>query len=287
MGARPRSRRTAADRPDGQHLLRSVIADELVRDAGIRADDLVVEIGAGDGRLTAPLARRASHVVAIEIDPRFAGRLRERFDSDPRVTVVHADAHVVPLPEEPFRAFGNIPFGITNALLRRLLDDPLSPLTRADLIVQWEVGRKRSDVWPSTALTLGWAPWWELSSTRRIPRTAFDPPPSVDAAVVRVTRRTPALLGAEHRDAYVDLVRDAFVQPTWPVQRVLRETLRPLAWKRFARQRGLPLGSTPRHLDTWDWLALYHLVERSGLESVTLTRRAPRPRDRRGQPRRR
>ena len=289
MGARSRSRRAAAERPDGQHLLRSAIATELVRDAGVRAHDLVLEIGAGDGRLTEPLARRARLVLAIELDPVFVARLTERFDTDPRVEIVHGDAVAVPLPSEPFRVFGNIPFGETNAILRRLLDDPGGSLVRADLVVQWEVARKRCQPWPSTALGLGWSPWWELSLTRRIPRAAFTPSPSVDGAVLRIDRRASPVLEAHQRRGYLRLVREGFERPTWPVPRALHGTVSPLAWKRFARERGLATDASPRHLDVWDWVALFRLVERSGAITARggATRAMPPPRSTRGSRRRR
>ena len=112
----------------GQHLLRSPLADELAAAAGIAGGDLVVEIGAGTGRLTAPLAERAGHVIAIEVDPRLARLLRRRFQGDARVTVVEADGLAAAFPACPFRVVANLPFAITTPMLRRLLDDPGLPL---------------------------------------------------------------------------------------------------------------------------------------------------------------
>ena len=262
MGTRSRSRRIAADRPDGQHFLRSAhVAAELVRDAGVGPRDLVLEIGAGEGRLTRELSRRARRVIAVELDPACVDRLRATFAGDPTVEIEHGDIRHVALPREPFRAFGNIPFGVTNAILRRLLDDPSGRATRADLIVQFEAARKRTEPWPSTALGLGWLPWWELSIVRRIPRTGFDPPPSVDTAMLRIVRRPDPLLDPRRRRGYVATVRAGFAQPTWPLSRTLRGTVPPMTWKRFARDRGLPRDATARHLDVWDWVALAELLK--------------------------
>jgi 23S rRNA (adenine-N6)-dimethyltransferase len=243
-----------------------------VRGALIAPGDVVLEIGAGDGRLTAELARRARGVVAVELDPVSVDRLRARFRGDRRVRVVHADIRDVPLPREPFRAFGNIPFGVTNAVLRRLLDDPSVPLTRIDLILQLEAARKRAEVWPSTALSLGWLPWWDLSIVRRLPRTGFDPAPTVDAAMLRGVPRRPPLLDTTRRSSFVGLVRFGFTRPTIAMPRALRGVLPPLTWKRLARERGLPLDATPRELDVWDWIAVFGAVD----ASVTPRRAAPR-----------
>ena len=102
---------------------------------------------------------------------------------------------------------GSLPFGTTTAILRHLFDDPGSPLVRADLIVQWEVARKRATMPPSTLLSAAWAPWWRFEIGRRIPASAFRPVPSVDAAVLRVTRRTPPILPPRMAGAYTTFVR--------------------------------------------------------------------------------
>jgi 23S rRNA (adenine-N6)-dimethyltransferase len=197
-------------RARSQHFLASrEIAARIVRDAGVGPADLVVEIGAGTGVLTAELARRASCVVAIEIDPRLAARLERRFAGWRAVEVVEGDALAVELPAEPYRVVANLPFSGGTALLRRLLDDPRSPLQRAHLVLQWEVARMRAGR-PCSALGACWAPWWRFRLGRRIPRTAFHPRPSVDAGMLIAERRSPPLLPAEACPAFAAFVRTVF-----------------------------------------------------------------------------
>jgi 23S rRNA (adenine-N6)-dimethyltransferase len=241
---------------DGQHLLRSPrLAAEVVAAAGIARSDLVVEVGAGTGRLTAPLALAARAVVAIELDPLLADGLRRRFAQEPAVAVVEGDALLVPFPAEPHRVAGNVPFHITTALLRRVLDDPASPCAATDLIVQDGLARKRCAMRPCTMLSLSWLPWWRLSIERLLPAGSFEPRPSVDAAILAARRRDPALLPTDEASAYRALLRRAFDRADRPV----RQTAGPggAAWKRLTRDRGLPYDARPRQLDVWDWVALY------------------------------
>lgn len=209
-------RRTARDerrRCLGQNFLRPELADRLVGDADLRPGELVVEIGAGGGTLTMALARRDVEVIAVEVDPVWADRLDARAArvAPGRVSVVRADFGLVPLPAQPFRVVGCLPFGATTGILRRLLDDPLTPLSRADVIVQWEVARKRAMVPPVTLLSTAWAPWWELRQGPRIPASQFRPVPRVNGGVLVITRRDPPLLPPAMAGQYA-----AFVRSRWP-----------------------------------------------------------------------
>lgn len=238
------------------------MAAELVRDAHISADDHVLEIGAGPGRLTRPLAEATGRLTAVELDPELVARLRREFAERPHVAIVQGDITRTPLPHQPWRAFGNIPFSLTTPILRRLLDDPVVGPERADLLIQFEAARKRAAVHPGTLLSLGWLPWWELTLARRIPRLGFEPPPSVDAGLLQVRRRRPWLLPPGERAAYVALLRRAFDHGSWPVRRSLAGVVPPMTWKRLARDRGLPVDALPSALDVWDWTALYGSVHR-------------------------
>ena len=199
--------RSRSLRGRGRHFLRSSkLAAEIVRAAQIRRGDLVLDLGAGSGALTAPLARCSGRVVAVEIDPELAAGLGRRF---PDVDVRAADALRVPLPEGPFKVVANLPFDGATAILRRLLD-PRLRLTSADVIVDWHFASKRAAVWPTTQLGASWGAWFELSVVRRLPRCVFAPPPSVDAGVLRIVPRSEPLVVVSERRAYEAFLVRAF-----------------------------------------------------------------------------
>jgi 23S rRNA (adenine-N6)-dimethyltransferase len=216
-------------RPRSQHFLRPPVAAELVRDACVRPDELVLDLGAGSGRLTAELARAGARVVAVELDPDLAGRLPGRWE---RVETVCADAATVELPDEPFRVVANLPFSRTTAILRHLLDDPRVPLARADLVVEWGVAVKRALPWPSTFNDVVWGAWYSTALVRRLPASAFEPRPRVDAGVLVVMRRDRPLVPVQRAAQYRGFVARGF-------------------------RRGGRRGSLPRDLDAHQWAALF------------------------------
>jgi 23S rRNA (adenine-N6)-dimethyltransferase len=233
---------------------------------------LVLDLGAGGGILTRALADAGARVSAVEMDPVALRELHARFGADPLVEVIEADATVLPLPAEPFAVVANLPFAAGTALLRRLLGDPRVPLTQLDAIVEWGLAAKRTAVWPSTLLGCSWGAWYELSLVRRVPRACFAPPPSVDAALLRATRRREPLVAPEEAAAHAALLQRAFSAQA-PLDRVLPRRL----VHRAAHELGFDPHAAARDLDARQWAALYAVVR-----SATSRPRAAGSRRRRG-----
>jgi 23S rRNA (adenine-N6)-dimethyltransferase len=246
--------------PRGQHFLERNLAAELVRRARISPDEVVFEIGAGTGALTRELARVAESVLAIEVDPRLASGLRRTFAENTSVRVIEADALTVALPRGPFRAFGNIPFGSTTAIMRWLLHDPRTTMTAADLIVQWEVARKRTASPPGNVLSLCWRAFWSLKVDRRIPASAFRPVPRVDAALLSIRPIHPPLLRPEEARSFESLLRLAFRRAGEPLARALRPVLSSSEVRRLQRRLHLPSAARPIDLHVEEWVELLRAV---------------------------
>ena len=123
----------------GFHRLHADAARHVVRRAGIGRGDLVVDLGAGDGALTAALVDAGARVVAVELHPARLATLRARFAGDP-VKVVGADISTVRLPRRPYRVVANPPWSLAERVRASLLRSP--PLVRADLVLpRWLVRR--------------------------------------------------------------------------------------------------------------------------------------------------
>jgi 23S rRNA (adenine-N6)-dimethyltransferase len=266
-GRSARGARLAGRRARSQHFLRSPrLAAAIVAEADVRPGELVLDVGAGGGRLTEPLAARGARVRAIEVDPVWAARLRERFRTAPNVGVVEADALEARLPDEPFRVVANLPFHLTTPILRRLLDDPAVPLTRADVLVEWELARKRASCWPSTLLGVVWGAAHELVLVRRIPAACFEPRPDADAGVLRIVRRREPLVAAHEHARFRRFVEAGFRSGSPPLRIALRGLVPPRRLKSVARELGFDGAAAARNLDVHQWVALFMAI-RAGMRA--------------------
>ena len=238
-----RARRARPARAPSQHFLHSRrLAAELVADACVGPDDLVVEVGAGTGLLTAELARVAGRVIAVELDANLAARLRGRFRG---VEVVEVDATQLELPTERFVVVANLPFARTSDLLHHLLDDPRSWLRRADVVVEWAVAHRLAVPWPSSLKGVLWSAHYTIVLARRLPRGAFVPAPAVDAGVLVFERRSRPLVAAADVPAYHRFVAAGF-----------RHGLGAVVSRRELDRLGSD-ASTARELDARQWATLF------------------------------
>ena len=175
----------------GQNFLVDPSAlQRVVEAAEIKASDAVLEIGAGLGSLTRLLAERASKVVAVELDQGLIPALSETLVSCPNAKVIHGDILALNpdalMDKSGYLVVANIPYYITSALIRHLLEASLAP-RRLVLTVQREVG-ERICAAPGemSLLALSVQVYGLPRQITRIPAGAFYPAPKVDSMVVRV-----------------------------------------------------------------------------------------------------
>ena len=186
---------------------RSVIATVVEHVASTRGP--IVELAAGSGRLTMPLAALGRPLTAVEIDPRRVAALRAGLPS--RVRIIEGDLLREPLPRSPHVIVGNLPFHLSTSALRRLL--AADGWTSAALILQWEAARRRAGIGGGSQLTAQSSPWFGFRLVSRIPSTAFRPRPAVDAALLIIERRAHPLVPSSERSAYERWVASVFAVP--------------------------------------------------------------------------
>ena len=208
----------------GQHFLTDgAILDAIVDAIDPKPGDALVEIGPGLGALTDPLVARCGRLTVIELDRDLAERLRRR----PELEVIEADVLQVDIEavaqrhDRRLRIVGNLPYNISTPILFHLLGAVDHVLDQHFMLQKEVVARMAaapgSKDYGRLSVMLQWR--YEIESVLDVPPEAFDPPPRVDSAIVRMRPLAPA----PELDAVLleELVRVAFSQR----RKVLRNTL--------------------------------------------------------------
>ncbi len=204
----------------------------IVRAAGVRAGDEVLEVGPGLGSLTLGLLEAGARVTAVEIDQRLADRLPLTVaelapDASDRLTVIADDAmKVAGLPAAPKRLVANLPYNVSVPVLLHLLQTVPS-LQSALVMVQAEVGRRiaaapGSKVYGSPSVKAAWYGSW--STAGQVGRQVFWPAPNVDSILVSFQRGERPGSEAERAEVFA-LVDGAFGQRRKMLRQALSEQL--------------------------------------------------------------
>jgi len=208
----------------GQHFL----ADQAVVEAIVNVIDpkpgqALVEIGPGLGAMTNPLVERCERLTVVELDRDLAARLRKRNE----LNVIESDvlkvdfAAVAAQANQKLRVVGNLPYNISTPILFHLLEHVGHVVDQHFMLQKEVVDRMAASPgnkdYGRLSVMLQWR--YDIESVLDVPPEAFDPPPRVDSAVVRM-QPLPLAVGVDAK-LLGELVTVAFSQR----RKLLRNTL--------------------------------------------------------------
>ncbi|UKE50214.1 16S rRNA (adenine(1518)-N(6)/adenine(1519)-N(6))-dimethyltransferase RsmA [Xanthomonas translucens] len=203
----------------GQHFLNdSHYIDSIVRAVNPKPDELLVEIGPGQGAITFPLLRRHGRLTVIEFDRDLIAPLTAAAEGVGALTILNRDVLSVDFAElagaNRIRLVGNLPYNISSPILFHALDHAAA-IADMHFMLQKEVVDRMaagpgSKVYGRLSVML--QAYCEVTSLFVVPPGAFRPPPKVDSAVVRLVPHAPQDIGIGDRRRFADVVRAAFGQ---------------------------------------------------------------------------
>ncbi len=256
----------------GQHFVtdRNILR-KLVRGAQLHVGDTVLEIGPGRGDLTHVLAETGAKVVAVEIDRDLVGLLRREFAAELNVHILEgnildrppqawlAEAGLAP----PYCVVANLPYYITSAILRYLLEVPFPPV-QIVIMVQREVAQQIVAQPPyGNLLGVSVQFYGTPRILDRVPAGAFFPRPKVDSAIVQIQVHPPPAKIAPER--FFELVRAGFGTRRKQLRNALANGLGISATEGEAllRRAGLDPARRAESLTLDDWERLYTFWDKS------------------------
>lgn len=259
-------------RPD-KSLGQNFLADhnallKIVRDAEIHLEDDILEIGAGLGNLTRILALQAKTVIAVELDPELFSALEDITRTFNNIHLVQGDIMDIRLEElfsRDYKVVANIPYYITSAVIRHLLEAPIKP-QRIVLTIQQEVAERivNQDE-KMSLLSLSVQLYGEARMASQIPAECFYPKPKVDSSVLIIDVDDQPKLSDERIHSLFKLAHAAFNQK----RKMLRSSLKPMLGggvdvvSGVLDRAGIDPRQRPESLSLEDWI---RLTEVSGLQ---------------------
>lgn len=246
----------------GQHFLTDPgVIDEIVNAIRPLANDTLVEIGPGQAAITAPLLRRAGHVHAIELDRDLAARLRRQYPDESGLTIHEADALRFDYATlgDGLRIVGNLPYNISTPLLFHLLDfreqiDDMHFMLQKEVVARMAAA-PGSKAYGRLGIMLGC--YFAIDALFEVDRTAFDPPPDVTSAIVRLTPLPADTYEIRNPPAMSKLVAAAFSQR----RKTIRNSLRKIADVALLESVGIDPQLRPEAISIAEYVRLANALE--------------------------
>ena len=246
----------------GQHFLTDPgVIDAIVRAVHPARDDIIVEIGPGQGAITDALARRAGHLHAVELDRDLAARLRRQYADRPNVTIHEADALAFDFGSlgERLRVVGNLPYNISTPLLFHLLQFSGCILDMHFMLQKEVVDRMAAEPGSKAygRLTIMLGCHFDVEALFDVGREAFDPPPDVLSSVVRLVPLPAGTYDINDELRFANLVAQAFSQR----RKTIRNSLRGMVDEETLEFVGIDPGLRAEAIAIGDYVSLANALE--------------------------
>jgi 23S rRNA (adenine-N6)-dimethyltransferase len=240
-----------------QNFLRSKkLARKLISLSSISSQEIVYEIGPGEGILTSELAKTARSVIAIEIDTQLVNKLETTFKNNFKVRINQGNFLKYRLPESEFTIFANIPFNITSAIVRKLFFGERPP-SKAFLVMQKEAANKFLGIPHETQFSVMMKPFWELEIIYQFRKGDFIPEPKVIPVFLKVVKRLNPLIEVRDIQIYRRFVTYGFGSWKKNLKLGFKQIFTYKQWKRLAKEYGFPIESSPTELTLEQWIGLF------------------------------
>lgn len=266
----PKTKRRAL----GQHFLKDkAVLNKILQRISPQKKDLIIEIGAGRGVLTFPLAEKAGKVIAIEKDPALIPHLQRR--GFPNLTVLKKDIIQVDFPEllkhtqnfkESVKLVGNLPYSLSSPLLFKVLEER-AHFSECIFLLQKEVaqrlcGQPGSKIYAPLSILFQIHFLVNLHFT--VPPECFSPPPKVDSGLVSLKRRERPLYSIENEELFRSFLKGAFKHR----RKILRKNLEKLdiplsVVDRACEKFGIARNTRPEQLSISLFVDLFRYISSS------------------------
>lgn len=247
---------------------------QIVAAAALEAGEVVLEIGPGLGALSEHLLAAGAQVVAVEVDGGFVALLWDRFKDSPRFELHHGDilktmlSEVLPVTDDGlsvrYKCVANIPYNITSAVMRHLLENEVAPELIV-LLMQKEVAQRIVATPGNLSLLAVSVQFYGTPEIMgAVPASVFYPKPKVDSAILRVRPHTTNPYDVKRAKLFWRVVKGGFSQKRKQLHNSLRASFSHLGKEKLLmafKEADILPSRRAQTLSIDEWVALYQQIE--------------------------
>jgi 16S rRNA (adenine1518-N6/adenine1519-N6)-dimethyltransferase len=248
-------------------LIDKNIVKKIIESSDIKAQDIILEIGPGDGFLTQFLFEKAKKIISVEIDKRLYENLRVKFKDKKNIEFLNKDILKLDfsrLENKPNMVVANIPYNITSEIIFKCLDN-YEMFEKIVLMMQKEVA-ERIVAGPDNKiygiLSVVCQTFWDIEKCINVPRTVFIPKPKVDSIVLKFTQKKEGFYKTINKEKFIKLVRIGFNYRRKTLINNLKKVLDidEIRVIDFLIHNDLDINVRPENLSVIMWQKLYRLL---------------------------
>lgn len=212
-----------ANKGYGQNfLIDEYTVNNIVKEAGVCKDDLIIEIGPGLGTLTSLLLNNAGKVICVELDSKMINVLNDRFSLYENFELINNDILKVNLNElleknsnfKNVKVVANLPYYITTPIIMKLLEDKLK-LTSITVMVQKEVAERLAEKpggKETGAITYNINYYTNPKIVLNVSKECFIPSPKIDSSVLQLQVLDKPKIDVSDEKLFFKIIKSAFIQ---------------------------------------------------------------------------
>lgn len=237
----------------GQHFtIDHILIAHMIRIASLDPNDTVLDIGAGKGAFTLPLAQHCKRVIAIENDPTLLEVLRTKCTTYANIAIVGTDFQQYTLPRKKYKVVSNIPYRITSKILKSLLYTNMECFEGGVLIMQLQPAQQLVSARLCNPYKIFYNTFFTLTLLREIAPESFQPSPSVRSALVQI-RKKDRSLPAGGKIKYLSFLSFLLQNHDTPARTALKTLFRKSQVRDLAQEYNISLNNPVVSLSPHQW----------------------------------
>jgi 23S rRNA (adenine-N6)-dimethyltransferase len=238
-----------------------ILSHKVIELAGLSKNDIVIEIGPGKGALTKFVFPKVRKLIAVEKDEKLFTRLLTEYRDIKNIELINNDFLKYKLPDNiHYKVIGNIPFGITTEILKKILEAKNKP-DEIYLVLQKEAALRFLGscykAQKENLFSLRYKPFFQGEIVKIFNKNDFIPRSGVSIVMLHITKRSPELIESINTITYLDFITFCFTIWKRNLGEVLKKLFTDKQIRVLKKQYNIDLNLKPTEAQFADWLVLF------------------------------